>query len=183
MPKVTLSTVHVGKMWVTVAYTEGSVLVANSIPVAERGESKSMAVGALKARGINEYNELETSVGKDLAHKVVHGSPALHLSYNGFTNFQKKVLDYVRNVPRGKVVSYGDVAVAVGHPRAYRAVGTVMATHPFPFIIPCHRVVKSDLALGRYGPNPKIKEKFLIEEGVAIVNGRIMAKHRLVQGK
>jgi len=183
MPKVTLSTVRVGKMWVAVAYTEGPTLVANSLPFAERGKSRSMAVRALKARGINDYSELETSVGRDLAHKVVSGSAILHLSYEGFTNFQKKVLDYVRSVPRGKVVSYGDVAIAVGHPRAYRAVGTVMATHPFPFIIPCHRVVKSDLALGRYGPDPKLKEKFLLEEGVAIVNGRIMAKHRLAQGK
>jgi O-6-methylguanine DNA methyltransferase len=183
MLKVTISTVRVGKMWVTVAYMKGPILVANSIPTAERGESRSMAVGALKTRGINEYRELETSVGRDLAHKVVSGSTALRLSYDNLTDFQKKVLDYVRSVPRGKVVSYGDVAVAVGHPRAYRAVGTVMATHPFPFIIPCHRVVKSDLALGWYGSNPKIKEKFLIEEGVAVVNGRIMAKHRLAQGK
>jgi len=183
MSKVTLSTVRMGKMWVTVAYADGPVLVANSIPATEREASRSMAIGALKAKGINEYRELETSVGRDLAHKVVGGSPTLRLSYDGLTDFQKKVLDYVRSVPRGKVVSYGDVAVDVGHPRAYRAVGTVMATHPFPFIIPCHRVVKSDLALGRYGPNPRIKEKFLLEEGVAVVNGRIMAKHRLAQGK
>jgi methylated-DNA-[protein]-cysteine S-methyltransferase len=66
------------------------------------------------------------------------------------TEFQRRVLDYVRHVPFGKVVSYGDVARAVGAPRAARAVGTVMSTNRIPIIIPCHRVVAAGGKLGGY---------------------------------
>lgn len=66
------------------------------------------------------------------------------------TDFQKKVIDYVRKIPYGKVLSYGEVAQAVGYPGAARAVGTVMSTNRIPIIIPCHRVVAAGGKLGGY---------------------------------
>jgi methylated-DNA-[protein]-cysteine S-methyltransferase len=68
----------------------------------------------------------------------------------GMTDFQRKVLDFVRRIPHGKVLSYGEVAQAAGYPGAARAVGTVMSTNRIPIIIPCHRVVAAGGKLGGY---------------------------------
>ena len=56
------------------------------------------------------------------------------------TPFQKKVLRRVARIPFGETMSYGDIACAVGHPRACRAVGSVNAGNNLPLVIPCHRV-------------------------------------------
>jgi len=78
------------------------------------------------------------------------------------TAFTRKVLlTLFTKVPRGTVVSYKELAELSGYPKAVRAVGSVMAKNPFPLIIPCHRVIKSDSSLGNYGPGKKLKEHFL----------------------
>jgi methylated-DNA-[protein]-cysteine S-methyltransferase len=66
------------------------------------------------------------------------------------SEFQRTVLETVRQVPYGEVQSYGDIAFAVGKPRAARAVGGVMATNPVAIVIPCHRIVRSDGTHGQY---------------------------------
>jgi methylated-DNA-[protein]-cysteine S-methyltransferase len=53
------------------------------------------------------------------------------------------------------------------NPRAARAVGTALATNPFPIVIPCHRVIRSDGTLGGYGGGLEMKRKLLEMEGVA----------------
>jgi methylated-DNA-[protein]-cysteine S-methyltransferase len=60
------------------------------------------------------------------------------------------VIDTLRAIPRGEVVTYGEAAALAGHPNAQRAVGTVCASNRFPVIVPCHRVVAAD-GLGPYG--------------------------------
>lgn len=65
--------------------------------------------------------------------------------------FQRDVLQAVTEVPYGEVRSYGEIAEAVGRPRAARAVGTALAGNPVSFLIPCHRIVRSDGTLGEYG--------------------------------
>jgi O-6-methylguanine DNA methyltransferase len=63
--------------------------------------------------------------------------------------YSQRVLRAVATIPIGYVASYGAVAKAVGG--GARAVGNVMASNPFPLIVPCHRIIKSDLGLGGYG--------------------------------
>lgn len=82
-----------------------------------------------------------------------------------FTPFQRAVLEEVAAIPRGEVRTYGEVAFAVGHMGAARAVGEVMRTNRFPVLIPCHRGVRSGGDIGRYTPDPEIKRQLLIEEG------------------
>lgn len=89
------------------------------------------------------------------------------------TEFEKKVLRKVAEIPRGKVATYGEVARAIGKPRASRAVGNALAKNPYPITIPCHRVVKGDLSLGGYTPGVEKKRALLEEEGVEIVDGRV----------
>jgi len=66
------------------------------------------------------------------------------------TKFQWKVLDVTAKIPLGETRTYKWVAEQVGSPNAVRAVGQALRRNPFPVIIPCHRVIKSDGTLGGY---------------------------------
>ena len=86
--------------------------------------------------------------------------------------FKKKILQIVSTIPKGTTMSYKTVAQKAGHPRAYRAVGTIMAHNMNP-TVPCHRVVKSDGTLGNYNRGGIVKKKNLLEkEGVTVIQKR-----------
>ena len=73
----------------------------------------------------------------------------LHLLLNG-TNFQIKVWEALLRIPPGRVVSYEEIAVFMGMPKAARAVSRAVATNPIAYIIPCHRVIRKMGAFGGY---------------------------------
>ena len=84
------------------------------------------------------------------------------------TKFQLKVWNYLKKIPRGKVTSYLEVAKAIGKPKAFRAVANAVGKNPYPPLIPCHRVIRSDGSLGGYSGKGGIKEKrrLLLKEKV-----------------
>ncbi len=75
------------------------------------------------------------------------------------SDFQRDALRVVFAIPYGETRTYADVAAAIGHPDAPRAVGRANATNPMPLVIPCHRVVGSDGKLHGYGGKGGIKTK------------------------
>jgi AraC family transcriptional regulator of adaptative response/methylated-DNA-[protein]-cysteine methyltransferase len=79
------------------------------------------------------------------------GQPAgpMALYLNG-TNFQIKVWEALLRIPSGSVVTYADIALAIGMPDAARAVGTAVGSNPIAVIIPCHRVIRKDGSYGEY---------------------------------
>lgn len=79
--------------------------------------------------------------------------------------FQQKVLRAVHSIPRGRVSTYQLIAQQIGKPKAVRAVARALATNPFPLILPCHRVIRSDGTLGGYLGGTKMKQALLREEG------------------
>ena len=85
-----------------------------------------------------------------------------------------KVYKKLLQVPRGKITTYGELAKAVGLKNGQRAVGTMMKKNPFPVIVPCHRVVKSDGKIGEYVYGVSVKSKMLAEEGIKIKDGKII---------
>lgn len=89
--------------------------------------------------------------------------------------FERKVLLETAKIPCGQVKTYKYIAEKLGN-RAYRAVGTALGRNPFPIIIPCHRVVKSDLSVGQYGGGSKMKIEILKNEGVRIKGDKIVGK-------
>ena len=89
------------------------------------------------------------------------------------TKFLFSVLDLVSKIPRGKVTTYKEIAVALGRPLAYRAVANAVAKNPHPIKIPCHRVVRSDGGIGGYRLGATQKEKLLAAEGVEVMNKKI----------
>ena len=89
-------------------------------------------------------------------------------------NFQEKVYQLLRRIPRGRVTSYQEIAHALGNKNLARAVGQALRKNPHPLIIPCHRVVKSDGALGGFSLGLKKKIELLKKEGLRIKAGKII---------
>lgn len=84
-------------------------------------------------------------------------------------DFERSVLLKVLEIPRGEVRPYAWVAAELGRPLAVRAVGNAVARNPIPFVIPCHRVVRSDGRIGNYGAGgPTAKRAVLASEGVDV---------------
>jgi methylated-DNA-[protein]-cysteine S-methyltransferase len=80
--------------------------------------------------------------------------------------FRRAVLDTLhREVHRGEVITYGELAREAGSPRAVRAVGSACATNPVPIVVPCHRVLPASHKLGNYGGGPERKRALLTLEG------------------
>ena len=75
------------------------------------------------------------------------------------TEFQLKVWNYLKKIPKGKVKTYSDVAKAIGKPLAVRAVANAIGKNPYPPKIPCHRVIRSDGSLGGYSGKGGIRKK------------------------
>ena len=82
--------------------------------------------------------------------------------------FQQRVLRTEHAIPRGRVSTYGLIAAYLGMPAAARAVGTALATNPFPIIIPCHRAIRSDGTLGGYQGGLAMKHALLAMEGIRL---------------
>jgi methylated-DNA-[protein]-cysteine S-methyltransferase len=82
------------------------------------------------------------------------------------SDFQQQVLRAEHGIPRGKVSTYQLLARFIGQPAAVRAVGTALATNPFPIIIPCHRAVRADRTLGGYQGGLQMKRALLEAEGI-----------------
>lgn len=83
--------------------------------------------------------------------------------------FKEKVLAIVKRIPKGKVMTYGEVAAKAGRPLAARAVGTIMAKNDDK-TVPCHRVIRSDGTLGAYnGLQGKSKAVLLKAESASVV--------------
>lgn len=105
---------------------------------------------------------------------ILHGHVMRHQSVSPFSVAVERV---VRAIPRGRVMSYGAVAVQAGFPGASRAVGTLMKKN-FDPSIPCHRVICSDGRIGAYNRGKEKKLALLLTEGVSIVGGK-----RVIQEK
>lgn len=84
------------------------------------------------------------------------------------THFVEGVREAVRQIPKGETRTYGQVAAAIGHPGAARAVGTIMRDNYDP-TVPCHRVIRADGKIGEYNRGgPEQKRALLRSEGVNI---------------
>ena len=83
------------------------------------------------------------------------------------TKFQLKVWKYLKTIPKGKVKTYKEVAIAIKRSNSARAVANACAKNPYSPKIPCHRVIRSDGTLGGYSApgGIKTKKKLLKKEG------------------
>ena len=81
------------------------------------------------------------------------------------TDFQKKVWIELSKIPKGEIRTYKEIAIAIGHPLAVRAVANACGKNPHPIKIPCHRVIRSDGKLGGYSaPGGTAAKRRLLKE-------------------
>ena len=92
------------------------------------------------------------------------------------TKFQKIVWNTVAKIPKGKVLTYQELAIEIGHPKSFRAVASACGKNPYAPEIPCHRVVRKDGGLGGYSAEGGIKRKKLMleKEGHKFIKGKII---------
>jgi methylated-DNA-[protein]-cysteine S-methyltransferase len=90
----------------------------------------------------------------------------LEMDLGGVTEFTRKVYDRVARIPYGQTSTYGKIAVDVGCRGGARAVGQAMAGNRFPLVIPCHRVISGNMAIGGFSSGIDLKRYLLRLEGV-----------------
>ena len=96
------------------------------------------------------------------------GRGCINLVLRG-TNFQIKVWEAMIHTRPGQVLSYGQVAERIGHPRAHRAVGTALSLNDIGYLIPCHRVIQESGGIGQYRWNTERKIAMLAwEHGLSV---------------
>jgi methylated-DNA-[protein]-cysteine S-methyltransferase len=91
----------------------------------------------------------------------------LRLDHALSAGFRRTVQGWLPDIAYGRTATYGEVAAAVGNPKAVRAVGSACATNPLPVVVPCHRVLRSDGSLGGYIGGPDAKTTLLTLERAA----------------
>ncbi|MBU6427619.1 MAG: methylated-DNA--[protein]-cysteine S-methyltransferase [Cyanobacteria bacterium REEB65] len=94
----------------------------------------------------------------------------LPLDFGSIGDFARHVYEAIRRIPAGRTATYGQVAAAIGSPRAARAVGRALGRNPFALVIPCHRVVATGGQPGGFsaGEGLGLKKRLLALEGVAL---------------
>ena len=164
---------------VAMAATAVPALTATAAATAPRGATKppsntvastSERVGNGSVAGVSDRVDPDDVVARVcalLAGEAVNLSN-VPLDLEPFSHFQRTVTTVLRQVPRGEVVTYGELAALAGRPRAQRAAGSVCARNPFMFLVPCHRVIAAN-GIGSYGSaGTGIKRRLLALEGVEL---------------
>jgi methylated-DNA-[protein]-cysteine S-methyltransferase len=133
-------------------WTEGGRLKALNLT------NKTRAAGVSEdpiAREVQQYFRGEADSLRDIP-----------VDLSDSTAFERRVYEATRRIPFGKVATYGQIAKAIGKPKAPRAVGQALGKNPIAIVIPCHRVVASDGSLGGFTGGLSWKRKLLRHEGV-----------------
>jgi methylated-DNA-[protein]-cysteine S-methyltransferase len=133
----------VGELWL-----EGETLLWHELPV-------GTGTGASPCSGLAARMQSHFAGARDSFADV-------ELDLEGLTPFQVAVVEALRAVPWGEVVTYGELAALAGHPNAQRAAGSVCAHNRFPLVVPCHRVVAAG-GIGNYGASGVEYKRRLLE--------------------
>lgn len=99
---------------------------------------------------------------------------SVDIDWSGIKGFQEKVLRVTAAIPYGEVMTYGGIARMIGSPGAARAVGAALGANPMAIIIPCHRVIGTDLKLHGFGGGLNTKAFLLELEGHSVKNQKVI---------
>jgi O-6-methylguanine DNA methyltransferase len=144
-------------------YSE-SGLVEIDFPNARRASSRIATKGVVPPKIRGWHRLIQASLKKVLAGRAAGELPPL--DWSGKTEFQKSVWRELRKISLGKTKSYGEIAEAIGKPKAVRAVGNACGANPIPVLVPCHRVLAANNQLGGYSSGLERKRRLLAGEGI-----------------
>lgn len=154
--------------WATVDTTLGSMLVAATeigVCCLSFGEGEEeLRARFPRARLVEGGDAFRDLVDRVIAAVEVPGTGVdIPLDVKG-TAFQQRVWQALLDIPAGETRSYGELAAALGNPKASRAVGGANGANNIAVLIPCHRVIAADGGLGGYAYGLRIKQELLVRE-------------------
>ncbi len=155
------------KMGFVALAKNGNGIYASTLPQ-RSGESAVEALGIGMGRNVS-YSD--TGAFGDLPKRVqgyfegkMDDFADVTLDMDGIGDFHRRVMQEVRKIPPGEVMSYSEVARQAGSPRAARSAGSAMSRNRMPIFVPCHRVVAAG-SIGGFGSNIGLKKRLLAHEG------------------
>src|SRR2546427_3114819 len=182
MEKLTLSAKEHGGTWFGVLIGNQNKLLSSSFSKSQKNLVRHLRADAPR-NPVHDFTSeanvaltemIELYEGRRTANKV-------RLDWGGVSEFEKSVCQVMREIPKGKVASYGMIAKRIHS--GPRAVGTGVARNPWPLFVPCHRVVPASLEIGNYSIGGalsdygcEMKRVLLEREGVPIEGDRISAE-------
>lgn len=149
-----------------IIFDEYGVALASGFDSAEKLKQKlSLAKESIKLTTVNEHPYKQAVRAYYLGDKTALSGI---LRRHSGTDFQRLVWGVLSDIPYGKTISYKELADLAGSPRGVRAAGTACGKNKLVLLIPCHRVLRSDGAVGDYLYGAEIKESLLRREGVKV---------------
>jgi O-6-methylguanine DNA methyltransferase len=145
----------------TARYSEKG-LAGLDFPVG-RASPRAVEQNSIPARIRHWHRMTETALKNILAGRQPKNLPPLDLAG---TEFQKSVWNALRKISFGQTKSYGEIARAIGRPKAVRAVGGACGANPVPVLVPCHRVLAANKKLGGFSGGLDWKRSLLKREGI-----------------
>lgn len=154
-------------------YWNGHMLVAHWLPGTGGRNPLTTRLADSAAVSITAVPPPESAL-KSLLEFYFHGEVVefdfeqIPVDWSAYSPFGLKVARALTRVPYGATISYAALAADAGHPGAQRAVGSFLASNPFPVLIPCHRVIRSNGGLGRYSSGEEWKARLLKIEATGL---------------
>jgi O-6-methylguanine DNA methyltransferase len=139
-------------------------LVEVDFPMVGRAPSRAAIKQVVPAQIRGWHRMTETALKNVLAGRAAGKLPPL--DWSDKTEFQKSVWRELQKISLGKTKSYGEIAEAIGRPKAVRAVGGACGANPIPMVVPCHRVLAANKKLGGFSGGLEWKRNLLAIEGV-----------------
>jgi O-6-methylguanine DNA methyltransferase len=144
-------------------YSEKGLAELNFPPVG-RASPRAVKPTSIPAPIRRWHRATATALKAVLAGRAMKTLPPL--DWSGKTEFQKSVWRALRKIRHGQTKSYGEIARAIGRPKAVRAVGGACGANPIPVLVPCHRVLAANKKLGGFSGGLNRKRELLAREGV-----------------
>jgi O-6-methylguanine DNA methyltransferase len=145
-----------------VAHYSEKGLAELNFPVG-RASSRAVKQNGVPTKILKWHRATETALKNVLVSRDPKNLPPLDLAG---TEFQKSVWNALRKISTGKTKSYGEIAMAIGRPKAVRAVGGACGANPVPVLVPCHRVLAANKKLGGFSGGLDWKRSLLKREGI-----------------
>ena len=143
----------------------GNGLAELDFPKVARASARAVKSNNISAKIRKWHRTTETALKKILAGKKSKLPP---LDWTGKTEFQQAVWCQMLKISAGSTKSYGEIAQAIGKPKAVRAVGGACGANPIPVLVPCHRVLAANKKLGGFSGGLDWKRNLLAREGIKI---------------
>jgi len=158
---------------ISIAVKDGLVVSCN-LPTVKNTPAKTLTIRTISIKNPMPANRKTLAAAEKFLRATLTGSTSRvpDLAFPEGTALQRKVWKFLHAMKKGAVVTYGELARKIGYPRAARAIGQACGANPIPLIIPCHRVLGANGALGGFSCGLAWKILLLEKEAIDLSSTR-----------